>query len=260
MKQVKKLFAGTVLISIMFLLNSCGDGYKEFDLSQCKEVALQYLQEKYGEKFEVTDCWEVKKYIGSAGYVKVEVKKEKDDNDNKYLLIVYPKENKDENGDGYYDSYEVTGDNYIQKLYEDYLKENLDSFLVKNGFENFVSSVGVGQMNKNIEGYKVIGFRKEIEIENFQNIEIKDLLKKGDFSVIFDIAMCEKDYNDILESELPCMMQENLSEDEVEVNIYLYDENIFDKSLFNEENYIWPFLPDEKVKKIKIDDYKIEKS
>ena len=40
MKKLKKIVAVAILISAMLALGACGDGYKEFDLDKCEEVAL----------------------------------------------------------------------------------------------------------------------------------------------------------------------------------------------------------------------------
>lgn len=219
MKQVKKLFAGTVLISIMFLLNSCGDGYKEFDLSQCKEVALQYLQEKYGEKFEVTDCWEVKKYIGSAGYVKVEVKKEKDDNDNKYLLIVYPKENKDENGDGYYDSYEVTSDDYMNELINNVIKEKIDGIFIDAGFPEFFSSMGMEIWDD--REYKVGVTSSFVENDAYE-CSIEELFDRYKMYIVYNINILDENYNENMENEMTEILKDKISDDFINCRIYVY--------------------------------------
>ena len=257
MRKFKHFMTVAILTGTMLVMNGCGNGY-DFDLDKCEEVALQYLEEKYGKEFEVVNCWEARKITHSAGYAKVSVKIKGSEDDEDYLVVIYPIGNKDEDGDGYYDSYEVTSDDYIQKLYENYLKADLDDYLKNQGFENYVISVGVRQIGKKNNGKYVEGFTKE---KVFEKIDIKDLLKKGEFNISYSIALCEKDYNVILESELLQLIKESLSDDECEIEVYMYDENTYHRllDLIENKSNIWPYLSDEKIKKIKIDSNGIEK-
>ena len=226
MNKLKKLFAVAILISAMLALGACGDGYKEFDLDKCEEVALQYLEERYGEKFEVTYCGEAKKFVGSAGYVKVIVKKERDEEEKIYLVIVHPKGEKDENDDGYYDSYEVTSDDYMVELIDYVIKEKMDELFVNADFPEFSSDMGIIVKNDKNGRARI---SSDFVEEDAYNLSLEELFKKYEILIGYDIYILNENYNNELESQMTEILKKILSHDCICCTIYTYSQENYNE-------------------------------
>ena len=225
MRKIKHLMTVAILTGTMLVMNGCGNGY-DFDLDKCEEVALQYLEERYGKKFEVIDCWEIRKITHSAGYVEVSVKEEGSGDDEDYLLYIYPVENKDEDGDGYYDSYEVTSDNYIQRLVATVIKDKIDKLLIDEGLNDFFSTIGVEVLD---DGRLTVGITSDFAKDDAYNLTIEELFEKYRFYIIYKINVSEENYYDEMENQITSILKGKISNDTVNCKIYVYDNESYNE-------------------------------
>ena len=74
MKKFKFITVMSVIfISSMFMFSGCKKRIF-MDADKCAEVALEYMENKYKEEFEVLNSGEEGMFIGKAGYAEVTMK------------------------------------------------------------------------------------------------------------------------------------------------------------------------------------------
>ena len=242
MRKFKHFMTVAILTGTMLVMNGCGNGY-DFDLDKCEEVALQYLEEKYGKEFEVVNCWEARKITHSAGYAKVSVKIKGSEDDEDYLLYIYPVGNKDEDGDGYYDSYEVTSDNYLKRLVETVVKDKIDKLLIDDGLNDFFSTMGVEVLD---DGRFTAGITSDFTEDDVYNLTIEELFGKYRFYILYRINVSEENYYDEMENQITSILKGKISNDIVNCEIYVYDNENYNEKKRNSEQGISRYVKKQK--------------
>ena len=82
----------------------------DFDYEAIGELVQNYITNKYGIDCEM--CEAISYSFGGDKYVRAWFKTSNDENE--YMVEIYPETDEDSDGDGYYDSYYITADLYFQ--------------------------------------------------------------------------------------------------------------------------------------------------
>ena len=236
---MRKLKMGLVcLITTLPLMvcMGCGDNLR-MNTDKCAEVALEYLESKYQTEFEVVDSSQRMQVYGPAGYAQVTVRSKSEDNENEYIVTVYPDDLSDEDKDGVYDSYKVVSDDYMSYLLEDYARNELDNLLIEAGFTRFISSLGIEQMGL---GEGSSGFSEDFPILSEESFSLKEVLDNSRIKIHYWIKMSESEYSDILQDRITSIIQPLLSDDLVTFSIDIYEDKHYseiENSRKNEVGY-----------------------
>ena len=198
----------------------CGDNLR-MNTDKCAEVALEYLESKYQTEFEVVDSSQRMQVYGPAGYAQVTVRSKSEDNENEYIVTVYPDDLSDEDKDGVYDSYKVISDTYMCHLLNDNTKKEVDNLLIEAGLTRFISHVGV-QQHGNIAGFS--GFAADFPIQSGENFSLKNILDCSSISIDCCIEISESEYNEKVQSNITDIIQPLLIDDIFYFNIEIYYE------------------------------------
>ena len=227
MKKVKIFIVMSLIITSSLLLFTGCENSLHMDADKCAEVALEYLENKYQTEFEVLDSGEKRKYIGSAGYAEVIVNNKFEDNENRYVVTVYPDGSSDEDKDGYYDSYKVVSDDYMSYLLQDYVKNDLDKLLMDVGLTRFISKVSIREY-RGIEGFS--GFASDFPLQNEENFSLKDILDNYRITIDCWLRIPESENNDMLRNNITNIMKPLISADDlIAFSIEVYDDETYNK-------------------------------
>ena len=227
MKKVKFLMVMCLIItSSLLLFTGCGKNLR-MNTDKCAEVALEYLESKYQTEFEVLDSRQRMQIYGPAGYAQVTVRNKSEDNENEYVVTVYPDDLSDEDKDGVYDSYKVVSDDYMCHLLNDYVKNEMDNLLMEAGLTRFISSVGIRETGM---GVGSSGFSSNFPLLSEENFSLKDILDNHIITIYCWLAVPESGYSEMLQNSITNVMQPLLtSDDYISVNIDVYTGEYFNE-------------------------------
>lgn len=229
MKYIKKMLIGTMTTAAIFVSTGCRDRIK-FDLDKCRDISKQYLEQKYREKFEIVDCYEVRGVYKPAGYVKTLFKKENSTENKNYYVTIYPNQKKDKNNDGYYDSYKVTGDNYMRKIIKKLVKERMDGLIEKCGIKEFMNYATVIQRVHIVD----TDFSTDFKYYTEENFELSDMFHNYEMCVGLYIRVkeeCSETFQSSLSSELKPLLDDDI----IDVTIEKMEDEDYEKYANNEE-------------------------
>ena len=230
MKKVKIFIVMSLIITSSLLLFTGCENSLHMDADKCAEVALEYLENKYQTEFEVLDSGEKRKYIGSAGYAKVIVNNKFEDNENRYVVTVYPDGSSDEDKDGYYDSYKVVSDDYMSYLLQDYVKNDLDKLLMDAGLTRFISSVSIEEMGEVDDGFsEFLGFSVDFLVQSEESFSLINILDNHRISMHCWLEIPESEYSDTLQNDIANIIEPLLSDDLISFGIEIYYNEHYDE-------------------------------
>ena len=196
----------------------------KMDADKCAEAALEYLEEKYQTEFEIIDSWERKKFIGAAGYAEVIVNHKGEETDNRYVVVVYPDGSTDEDEDGYYDSYKVVSDDYMDELIGGYAKKEVDKLLNEAGLTRFISRVSIEESVK-FKGFW--GFSADFPITTEEDFSLNQLLDSYNIDIHCYIEVSEKDFYDTLQDNIINKFQPLVSGDYISYHMVVHPEETY---------------------------------
>ena len=223
---MRKLKMGLVcLITTLPLMvcMGCGDNLR-MNTDKCAEVALEYLESKYQTEFEVVDSRQIMRVYGPAGIAVVTVRNKLEDNENEYIVTVYPDDLSDEDKDGVYDSYKVVSDEYMCHLLYDNTKKEVDNLLMEAGLTRFISSVGM-QEEGGMPGF--LGFSPKFPIPSQENFSLKDILDNYTITIYCKLKIPESEYNEMLQDNITNVMRPLLSDEYISVDINVYTDEYY---------------------------------
>ena len=224
MKKVKFL----VVISLMVVSSILGFSGCEkrilMDEEKCAEVALEYMENKYQEEFEVLYSGEVGKFIGTAGYAKVNVSNKNENVENKYIVVVYPDGSADKDDDGYYDSYKVISDDYMSEVITKYAKKEVDKLLIDAGLTRFISRIGINEVVR-CEGFT--GFSADFILKDEKEFSLEQLLLNYCIDINCSLEVPESEISDSLQANIISQFKSLVSDDSISFNIEIYSEETY---------------------------------
>ena len=224
---MRKLKMGMVcLITTLPLMvcMGCGDNLR-MNTDKCAEVALEYLESKYQTEFEVVDSSQRMQVYGPAGYAQVTVRNKSEDNENEYIVTVYPDDLSDEDKDGEYDSYKVVSDTYMCYLLQGYARNEMDNLLMEAGLTRFISSVGLEE-HGGIAGFW--GFATDFPIQSEETFSFKDILYNRIITIDCWIKIPKSEYSDMLQNNITNIIQPLLTSDDlVTITINVYNDEYY---------------------------------
>ena len=187
---MKKKFMLLVCILISILcFTSCQppmswypDGMEDhdFDFDEIEELVTNYIEDKYGVDCKMTEG-SVKR-VGGEKYVSAHCKIADDDND--YTMKIYPDTDKDNDGDGYYDSYYIEFDDYFTTYIHPKVSEWIYGLAEQYiSFDDYLIFATLG--------YEDLG--REIQAPK----DVDEIIQKGDkASIAIYIIIKENEYTD----------------------------------------------------------------
>ena len=245
MKKVKLLVVMSLIVVSSILGFSGCEKRILMDEEKCAEVALEYMENKYQEEFEVLDSGEVGKFMGKAGYAEVTVRNKTESSENKYYVVVYPDGSDDKDDDGYYDGYKVISDDYMCQLINDYVKKEVDTLLIEAGVTKFFSSVSI-QEGGGIEGFW--GFGVDFPVQNEKSFSLKKLLDNRKITMICWLEMPEREYCIELQNSIIDILKPLLKDDLIMFNVEIYnDEHYKEIEEFNENKVEYDVAGDKSI-------------
>lgn len=222
MKYFKKILLIGVMIMSLFELSGCTD-YPEIDTKAAADTALNYMESKYGQDFEVVNSKKYKIGFGEEAdvYGEVRLVLKDDESVKEYSVQVYP----NVDGNGYY----IAMDNYICSLMEPILQSWMNEKaknLFNNNFLGYVSSSS--QANS---GGSIAGFSKGFPIITNTN-EVNSIIQKYGINYIYWIEIPQDEYSSDIQEDLKKMFTPYFDEggsDLVNVRITVYSNSDFAK-------------------------------
>ena len=212
--------------SISLLLFGCDEKNDLYKMLDAEKVALEYMNEKYGEEFSVVSS--KKEY--EAGYAPtsiqaywcdVELTLNDSDLKDNYTVRVTLKDN------GEKPDYVIEWDNYMTSIVTSLVKRDIEKIVSKSiNSDYFISSYDIGEANIGGEiGRK--GFSSDFKID-LENDSLNTLLENYDLCVYFRINIPDSAYKDTMVSELKKNIEENCSQafsgDYIRTSIISFDD------------------------------------
>ena len=134
-----------ICMLIILLLTGCAKA-PYINEEKCEEMALNYMEEKYGIEFVVdySHAYNRSDYKHAEVIVK---KKEDEGNENgrRYWVTIYP-DGEDEDEDEYYENYIIVSDNYMCDVVWEYAKNEMNRLLYEVGLQRFMITIEIKEM------------------------------------------------------------------------------------------------------------------
>ena len=222
----KIIIISIIILTLLIMLSRCKKVIY-MDEEKCAEVALEYMEEKYGKEFEIVQIGEKYNISGPLGYAEVYIKEINGKPENKYVVTVYPRNGKDVNKDGYYDKYKVVSDSYMCLLLKKNMKKEINGMLYETGLKKFeISSLTI---NSEI-GYKgVYGFSSDFSMEYVENSSLEELLYNNNcISIYCDIYVSESEYNEKIQQNITNKFNSIVSDNYIYIQIFIFEDEYFD--------------------------------
>lgn len=200
-----------------------GDGKPDTDYEAIGQCAVDYMKEKYGVDFELSN------HIVPMGNDFAEIRGYVDGNEEVKYIVYACADEVDEDNDGYADSYTIIGDNYMCTLIQPLIKKGMDELVLSSDeFEklNLLTYVSRPQQRDVMANFS--GFTKDFllyEIVDFNLINIIDSYK---ISFDFSIRISESQYTDDLENKLLSDFGSIFANDYIVCNIYVNTDEDFE--------------------------------
>lgn len=192
---------------------------------------MQYLREKYKTEFKLIQV------IGNINrrkkskdkYVIVEVNLAADepeefdkiDNEKRvYQVMLCPDNHEDHNGDGYYDSYTIVADNYMDKLVNEYAKKSMKESLERIGIENFeVNRILAEEWT---EFYGFWGFSTDFPVPDEENFSLEDTIKNYKVWIDCEMQIEKGFYSEDVKEKIENEFRPLVENDTIRINIDTY--------------------------------------
>ncbi|MBQ3546159.1 MAG: hypothetical protein IJA34_14430 [Lachnospiraceae bacterium] len=215
-----------IFISSVFMFTGCKKNLL-MDEHKCAEVALEYMENKYQEEFEVIYSGEKGKFIGKAGYAEVTLSNKNESTENEYVVVVYPDGSDDKEDDGYYDSYKVISDTYMCYLLKDSVKSEMEKLLMEAGLTDFIISTSIKEFG-GIVGFS--GFANDFPIQNQEIFSLTDIINNHKISIHCWIKIPEFEDDEMLQYRITEIIKPLISLDDIiTFSIDVYDKEIYEE-------------------------------
>ncbi|MGN1275710.1 MAG: hypothetical protein ACI4UK_01780 [Floccifex sp.] len=223
MKKIYKILLAICCLCQLFL-SGCdekNDLYKELDTEKAEKVALEYMNEKYGEEFSVVSS--KKEY--EAGYVPTSIQtywcdveltlKDSETMDN-YIVRVTLKDN------GEKPDYVIEWDNYMTSLVEPCLENQIEQVLSeKFAFDFLINIFSLSEINA-----LPYGFTKDFFTPK-KDCSLHDLSDSTILNFYCDITIPESVYNSDLKNMIRKTFKDIFFDDSINFIITTYPDDIY---------------------------------
>ncbi|MBQ3546161.1 MAG: hypothetical protein IJA34_14440 [Lachnospiraceae bacterium] len=224
MKKLKFIsVVALIFISSVFIFSGCKKTLL-MDEEKCAEVALEYMENKYGEEFVVLNSGEKGWFFGKSGYANVKMEKKSDDIENEYIVVVYPNNMKDKNNDGYYDSYKIISDTYMSEIINQYARKQVEHFLIEVGLKRFITRINVEEIVI-VEGF--CGFSEDFSLIGEKEFSLEQLLDNYCIDIDCNLEVPESEISDSVQNDIIGIFEPLISDDSIYFDIEIYSEDIY---------------------------------
>ena len=221
MKKVKFLVVTSLMVVSSILGFSGCEKRILMDEEKCAEVALQYMEDKYKEDFEVVYSGEKGGVFGKSGYANVKMKNKSEDTENEYIVVVYPDDEEDKDDDGYYDSYKVISDDYMSEIINIYARKEVEQLLMEAGLTRFITRINIEEIVK-IKGFW--GFSADFPFIEEKDFSLEQLLVNYCIDINFSLEVPESEISDSIQNDIIRKFKPLISNDSIGFFIEVYSE------------------------------------
>ncbi|MBQ3546158.1 MAG: hypothetical protein IJA34_14425 [Lachnospiraceae bacterium] len=212
-----------IFMSSVFMFSGCKKTLL-MDEHKCAEVALEYMENKYQEEFEVLDSGEVGGVFGKSGYATVNLKNSSDDTEKVYIVVIYPNTIDDKNNDGYYDSYKVISDTYMSEIVNQYARKKVEKLLIEAELERFITRINIEEIAK-IKGFW--GFSADFPLIEEKEFSLEQLLDNYCIDINCSLEVPESEIGDTLQDNIINQFEPLISNDTIGFKIEIYLEEVY---------------------------------
>lgn len=206
------------------MCTGCEKDDPEINTDKCAEIAMQYLREKYNIEFELLQGFvagnrkvkyaRIRFYVASDEPDKIGNKKKE------YHVIVCPDSYDDYNGDGYYDSYAIIADDYMNTLINEYVKKSMKESLERIGIENFeVNRILAEEWT---EFYGFWGFSTDFPVPDEENFSLEDTIKNYKVWIDCEMQIEKGFYSEDVKEKIENEFRPLVENDTIRINIDTY--------------------------------------
>ena len=233
-KANKIIFVLAIMLILLVILPGCTK-VTYMDEEKCAEVALEYMEEKYGKEFEVISSKQPKGVVGRSDYVEVSVKEKITNNEEVFYITLYTDGKKDKDKDGYYDNYKVISDTYMCYLLSDYALKDVEELLTRVNLEDYYVFIDI---KERIQSEGFFGCSENFPIIKENEISLINLLEQYRMDLGINIKIPENEYYNELEKDLSAIFQPLVSEDLIYIHLNTYENDKFYSSTELKLDYI----------------------
>ncbi len=147
---MKNFFIVVIVIVFLFDFTSCIESSPEININEVSEVALNFMQNKYGISFNVTKSHILNPdFTGKNKYCQIDMMVAGEENGKEYMVEVVPSYT-DLDNDGFYDSYTVTWELYWPYYHQTFANPWIEELVGEyTNFKNFKSFLLFKESNFN---------------------------------------------------------------------------------------------------------------
>ena len=232
----KIIFIFIIILTLLVILPSCTK-VTYMDEEKCAEVALEYMEEKYGKEFEVISSKQPKGVVGRSDYVEVSVKEKITNNEEVFYITLYTDGKKDKDKDGYYDNYKVISDTYMCYLLYPCLKNDIEEILEEIFNKKYMYSFGIEEKEL---GVGASGFSSEFSVGNLEIFSLKEICDNYNISSSWYIKIPKSVYEEGVKEILEASIKTMLSDDYVMITIEIYSDEKYmqlEEKIKEDKNY-----------------------
>ena len=123
------------------------------------------------------------------------------------------------------------------------VKDKIDKLLIDDGLNDFFSTMGVEVLD---DGRLTAGITSDFTEDDVYNLTIEELFGKYRFYILYRINVSEENYYDEMENQITSILKGKISNDIVNCEIYVYDNENYNEKKRNSEQGISRYVKKQK--------------